>query len=59
MIPIAFVAYFPSLYVLGKDDELGLPEAFEFASPLVAVLSAVGAGLLWRAAVRRYRSVGA
>jgi viologen exporter family transport system permease protein len=59
VIPLAFVAYFPCLYVLGKDDDLGLPQAFEFASPLVAVLAAVGAGLLWRAAVRRYRSVGA
>ena len=27
MIPIAFVAYFPALYVLDKDDPLGLPRA--------------------------------
>jgi ABC-2 type transport system permease protein len=59
LIPIAFVSYFPSLYVLDKDDPLGFPAAFQFASPLVAVAAAIGGGLLWRAAVRRYRSVGA
>jgi viologen exporter family transport system permease protein len=59
VIPIAFVAYFPSLYVLGKEDELGLPRGLQFVSPLVAVVTAIAAGLLWRTAVRRYRSVGA
>jgi ABC-2 type transport system permease protein len=58
VIPVAFVSYFPSLYILGKEDALGLPRALQFASPLVAVLALAGGGLLWRAAVRRYRSVG-
>jgi ABC-2 type transport system permease protein len=57
-VPIGFVCYFPSLYILGKDDTLGLPDALQFASPLVAVLAAAVAGLLWQLAVRRYRSTG-
>jgi ABC-2 type transport system permease protein len=59
LIPIAFVSYFPSLYILGKDDALDLPRALQFASPAVAVVACVAGGLMWRFAVRRYRSVGA
>jgi ABC-2 type transport system permease protein len=58
VIPMAFVCYFPALYVLDKEDPLGFPRAFQFASPLVAVVAAVGAGVVWTLAVRRYRSVG-
>jgi ABC-2 type transport system permease protein len=58
VVPMAFVCYFPSLYVLDKEDSLGFPRAFQFASPLVALLAAVVAGAIWVSAVRRYRSVG-
>jgi ABC-2 type transport system permease protein len=58
VVPMAFVCYFPALYVLDKPDPLGFPRAFQFASPLVAVAAAVGAGIVWTLAVRRYRSVG-
>jgi len=58
LIPMAFVCYFPSLYILDKPDPLGLPRALQFASPVVAVAAAVVAGVIWRSAVRRYRSVG-
>jgi ABC-2 type transport system permease protein len=58
VVPIAFVAYFPALYVLDKDDPLGLPQAFRFASPLVAVAVCAAGGLVWRLAVRHYRSTG-
>jgi ABC-2 type transport system permease protein len=58
LIPLAFTAYFPALYVLGKDDPLGLPHALQFASPLVALLTCLAGWALWRNAVRRYRSVG-
>ena len=34
---MAFVAYFPALYILDKPDPLGLPEFLQFVSPLVAV----------------------
>jgi ABC-2 type transport system permease protein len=59
VVPVAFVSYFPALYVLDKPDPLGLPSALQFASPAVAVVTCVGGGLLWRNAVRHYRSVGA
>jgi ABC-2 type transport system permease protein len=58
VVPVAFVSYFPALYVLDKEDPLGLPQVLQFASPLVAVASCFVGGLVWRAAVRRYRSVG-
>jgi ABC-2 type transport system permease protein len=59
VIPVSFVSYFPALVVLDKDDALGLPAELQFVSPLVAVASCVAGGVVWRAAVRRYRSVGA
>ncbi len=55
VVPLAFVCYFPALYVLGKTDPLGLPEFLQFSSPVVA---AVAAGAVWRFAVRHYRSAG-
>jgi ABC-2 type transport system permease protein len=58
VIPLAFVCYFPALYVLGKTDPLGLPRFLEFCSPAVAAASAIVAGLAWRVAVRHYRSAG-
>ena len=58
VVPMAFVCYFPALYVLDKEDPLGFPRALQFVSPLVAVACAVVAGVIWTAAVRRYRSVG-
>jgi ABC-2 type transport system permease protein len=58
VVPLAFVGYFPALYVLGKEDDLGLPSALQFASPLAAAVSVAGGWIVWRAAVRRYRSTG-
>lgn len=58
VIPMAFVAYFPALYVLDKPDPLGLPSWLSFCSPLAAAAAALGAGLMWRFAVRHYRSTG-
>jgi len=58
VVPLAFVSYFPALYVLDKPDPLGLPEALQFASPAVALITGAAAWLVWRTAVRRYRSVG-
>jgi ABC-2 type transport system permease protein len=58
VIPLAFVCYFPALYVLGKPDPLGLPRFLDFCSPAVAAAAAIVAGLVWRFAVRHYRSAG-
>ena len=58
VVPMAFVCYFPALYILDKPDPLGFPRAFQFASPLVALAAAVAASAVWTIAVRHYRSVG-
>lgn len=58
VVPLAFVNWQPSLYVLSRPDPLGLPVATQFASPLVAVSLALVAGAAWRAGIRRYRSTG-
>ncbi|MCP2247875.1 ABC transporter permease [Lentzea aerocolonigenes] len=58
VVPGAFVAYYPSLALLGKQDPLGLPGWVGWTSPLVAALAAVVAGLVWRFAVRHYRGTG-
>lgn len=58
VVPMAFVCYFPSLYVLDKEDPLGFPHAFQFISPLVGLAAAAVAAVIWTRAVRRYRSVG-
>ncbi|MBD0329950.1 MAG: ABC-2 family transporter protein [Thermoleophilia bacterium] len=58
VVPIAFVAYFPSLYVLDKPDTLGMPAALQVASPLVGAVSLLAGWLVWQNAVRHYRSTG-
>jgi ABC-2 type transport system permease protein len=58
LIPLAFVNYFPALYILGKSDPIGAPSWFRFMSPVAALGSVVVATVIWRAAVRRYRSTG-
>jgi ABC-2 type transport system permease protein len=58
VVPMAFVAYFPALYVLDKPDPVGAPGWVRFCSPLIAVIACGAAGFTWRFAVRHYRSAG-
>jgi ABC-2 type transport system permease protein len=58
IIPLAFVAYLPALYVLDKPDPLGLPVALRYLSPLVAIAALLVARAAWHFAVRHYRSTG-
>ena len=58
IIPLGLVIYAPALYILDKDDPLGLPTWSRFVAPLASVLFALAAGLAWQAGVRRYRSTG-
>ena len=53
-----FVAYQPALALLGRTDPLGLPAWAGYLSPLVALVAAVVAALVWRAGIRHYRSTG-
>jgi ABC-2 type transport system permease protein len=58
VVPAAFVNYFPSLYVLGKTDPWDVPGWARFASPGVAVALVLVARVVWRVAIRHYRSTG-
>ncbi|MFB6983997.1 ABC transporter permease [Streptomyces scopuliridis] len=58
VVPLAFVNWIPALYVLGREDPLGLPDLAAFLPPLVAVVCCALAGVAWRAGLRAYRSTG-
>jgi ABC-2 type transport system permease protein len=53
-----FVAYQPALTLLGRTDPLGLPAWAGYLSPLVALVAATAAALMWRSGIRHYRSTG-
>ena len=57
-IPLAFVAYVPSQWLLDADDPLGLPDWLVVGTPLVTVaLTAVSIGI-WTIGIRHYQSTG-
>ncbi len=58
VVPLAFVTYFPGLYLLDKPDPLGFPSAFQFLAPVAALAFAALTGFVWRTSVRHYRSTG-
>ncbi|MET4925920.1 ABC transporter permease [Streptomyces sp. PSRA5] len=58
VVPLAFVNWLPALYVMDRDDPLGLPDWVAFLPPVVAVGCCALAGLAWRAGLRGYRSTG-
>ncbi|MGH3885648.1 MAG: ABC transporter permease [Pseudonocardiaceae bacterium] len=58
VVPGAFVAYYPALAILGKPDPLGLSPVLQYSAPLVAVLAAGVAALVWRAGLRHYVGTG-
>ena len=55
---VAFVNYVPALYILDRDDRIGLPSWAPFTTPAVAVVLCGVAWAIWRTAVRHYRSTG-
>ena len=58
LLPLAFVNWYPALFVLGREDPFGLPGFLQFCSPVAAAVMAGVAALAWRAGVRHYRSTG-
>ncbi len=58
VVPITFVNWYPSLFILGKDDPLGLPQVVQFAAPAAAAALGLLAAAVWRLGLRRYRSTG-
>jgi ABC-2 type transport system permease protein len=58
VVPLAFVNYYPVLFVLGKPAPLGLPSWIGLLSPVIAGAMVALASLAWRGGLRRYRSTG-
>jgi ABC-2 type transport system permease protein len=57
-LPIGFVSYYPTLYILDRSDPFGLPDWVRLAGPLAAAAVCGLALLAWRAGLRRYQSTG-
>lgn len=58
VVPLAFGAYVPACYLLGRPLPLGLPRDAVFAAPLAALVFGAVAALAWRYGVRHYQSTG-
>ncbi len=58
LMPLAFVNWYPALFVLGKPDPYGFPDWLRFTSPLAAAALLAVALLVWRTGVRHYTSTG-
>jgi ABC-2 type transport system permease protein len=58
VIPVAFVNWYPCLYLLDREDPFGFPGWFAILPPLVGALMCGIAALAWRTGVRRYTSNG-
>lgn len=57
-IPLAFVAYVPSVYLLDPANPLGLPRWMVFLTMPVAATALGVALLIWRTGIRHYQSTG-
>jgi ABC-2 type transport system permease protein len=58
LVPVAFVNWYPCLYLLGREDPFGLPSWLSFASPVAALALVAVTALCWRLGVRHYTSTG-
>jgi ABC-2 type transport system permease protein len=58
IIPLAFINYFPALYILDKPDPLGLPYLMRFLFPLASAAVMIPAVKYWNYGVRHYKSTG-
>jgi ABC-2 type transport system permease protein len=58
VVPLAFVSYFPALYLLDRPELQRLPGWLPAATPVAAAVLALMACLAWRVGVRHYRSTG-
>lgn len=58
IMPFAFVNYFPSQYLLRKEDMQAYPNFYMYLTPVVGIVLYLLAYLFWRYSVRYYRSTG-
>lgn len=58
LVPVAFVNWYPALFILDRPDPFGLPSALQLASPVAALVLCLLAAAAWRSGIHRYRSTG-
>ena len=58
VLPLAFVSYYPALYILERPDPLDLPFWVRLLSPVAAIAFGMVASFAWRQGVRHYQSTG-
>ena len=58
VLPLAFVSYYPALYILDRPDPLDLPFWVRLLSPAAAIGLGMVASFAWRIGVRHYQSTG-
>jgi ABC-2 type transport system permease protein len=58
VVPLAFVSYFPALYLLDRPEVQRLPGWLPGMTPVAAVMLALVAWLAWQVGVRHYQSTG-
>ncbi|MDQ0014425.1 ABC-2 type transport system permease protein [Variovorax boronicumulans] len=58
VVPLACVAYYPALAILGKADPLGAPGWVGIVSPVTGFVFLAAAFGVWRLGLRRYASTG-
>jgi ABC-2 type transport system permease protein len=58
VVPLACVAYFPVLAILGKADPLGAPGWLLPLTPIAGFLFLALSFVVWRVGVGRYTSTG-
>lgn len=58
IIPMAFIAYVPTIHLLNAANPLGIPTWMAITPPFVALASALVARAVWAAAIRNYQSTG-
>jgi ABC-2 type transport system permease protein len=58
IVPVAFVNWYPCLYLLDRPDPFGMPSWFSVLSPVAAAITVLLSGLAWRTGVRHYTSTG-
>jgi len=58
VVPLAFVDYYPAVYVLGRPDPLDLPGWVGLLAPVAALACCLIAGAAWSIGVRHYQSTG-
>lgn len=57
-LPVAFIAFLPASVVLGQTDELAVPAALGYLTPVVGVALFTLAYLFWSRQLRHYQGIG-